>query len=163
MSLETSVGLGPLLAVAACAALLWHVHLLRAKQANDRSPAIENGHAKEADLELTPSDARRVPWPTPLYPLGGTVAVLGFPTLSESSGAEAAVPPSGAAATGTRALVGDWEYDAACGLFWSETEGLYFDAASNHFYHPLSEQWFDPAEDQWYTGLPVCDDPSSKP
>jgi MFS family permease len=55
--------------------------------------------------------------------------------------AEETVPPPPA---------GDWVYDDASGLYWSDTEYLYLDTVANQYYDPKSGQWYDPANGQWY-------------
>lgn len=45
-----------------------------------------------------------------------------------------------------------WELDPNTGLYWSDTEKLFYDPVSGHFYDPESELWYDPTTEQWYQG-----------
>lgn len=45
---------------------------------------------------------------------------------------------------------GDWTFDPASGLYWSDTEFLYFDHEALQYYDPKSEMWYDPEKDIWY-------------
>ena len=45
---------------------------------------------------------------------------------------------------------GDWVYDDASGLYWSDKEQLYLDHAAGQYYDPASGQWYDPATQRWY-------------
>lgn len=45
---------------------------------------------------------------------------------------------------------GDWVYDEASGLYWSDTEYLYLDTLTNQYFDPKSSQWYDPASQTWY-------------
>jgi len=45
---------------------------------------------------------------------------------------------------------GDWTYDSASGLFWSESHQLFLHTQSSQFYDPKSGMWFNPDTQEWY-------------
>lgn len=45
---------------------------------------------------------------------------------------------------------GEWILDAACGLYWSNTEQLYVHLESGLFYDPHSCMWFDSETNEWF-------------
>ena len=45
---------------------------------------------------------------------------------------------------------GDWAFDDASGMYWSEQEFLYVDTVTNQYFDPNSDMWWDPEADRWY-------------
>lgn len=46
---------------------------------------------------------------------------------------------------------GDWVYDEASGLYWSDTQYLYLDTTTNEYYDPNSGLWYSPETGEWYS------------
>lgn len=74
---------------------------------------------------------------------GGPAARNGNDDGGSPAGQQMNAPPEG---------MEGWELDANTGLYWSDTEKLFYDAGSGHFYDPKSELWYDPTTQQWYQG-----------
>jgi hypothetical protein len=45
---------------------------------------------------------------------------------------------------------GDWEWDPASNMYWSESQYLFLNPQNSHFYDPNSSMWYNAETEEWY-------------
>ena len=119
----------------------------------EHAQPMANGHRGATPREIaSPSIGAHAEAPTHAPKLVGNANPNDYSVAEEMQ-----PPPSGNAANGApthpegfELPEGDWQWDAASNMYWSESQYLFLNPLNSHFYDPNSNHWYNAETEAWY-------------